>query len=169
MTNVDDIATSLRRTLRTGPAPVWLVTAATPDGRFGMTATAVFSASLAPPTLAVCVNRTASIYGALMAVERFGVQALTSDHMDIALQFGSTRLAAERFLHGEWSNPQGVPCLTDALGSFICVRRAEFDVGTHTIFIGEIVEATDGSGTPLVLHEGQLLASAHNRSGGDQK
>ena len=100
VTNANDIATSLRRTLRTGPAPVWIVTTATPAGRFGMTATAVLSASLAPPTLAICVNRTASLYGALLTSERFGVQAVTSDHMDIAHQFGSTRLAAERFSHG---------------------------------------------------------------------
>lgn len=169
MTNADDIAASLRRTLRTAPAPVWLVTAATPEGRFGMTATAVFSASLAPPTLAVCVNREASLYDALLAAERFGVHALTSDHTDIARHFGSTRLAAERFRHGEWSNPHGVPRLAGALGSFICARRAEFDVGTHTIFIGEIVEAVDGSGIPLVLHDGQLLAGIHSPSDGDQR
>ena len=80
----------------------------------GMTATAVASLSLDPPTLIVCLNRAASTYAGLARGVAFGVSVLGADHRELAERFaGRTgEEGAERFREGRWLiPPSGAPLL----------------------------------------------------------
>ena len=52
------------------------------------------------------------------------------------------------------SGVTGVPLLTDALGHLECVVRGELAAGDHTVFVGEVVEASvRREGPPLTMAE----------------
>ena len=53
----DELRETFKRALRRFPAAVSVITSADQDRRHGMTATAVTSLSLDPPSLIVCINQ----------------------------------------------------------------------------------------------------------------
>src|SRR4051812_9237673 len=57
----------------------------------GLTATAVCSLSAEPPSLIVCVNRSASIAPALKLDAEFSLNVLAEDQIDIAQAFGGQK------------------------------------------------------------------------------
>jgi flavin reductase (DIM6/NTAB) family NADH-FMN oxidoreductase RutF len=60
-----------RKAMRTLASAVSIVSTAHDDRRFGMTATAVCSLSMQPPTLLVCVNQSTSLHHPLQAPAAF--------------------------------------------------------------------------------------------------
>lgn len=120
-------------------AAVNIVTTNGPGGLAGFAATAVCSVTDSPPTLLVCLNRTASVHPAITANNVLCVNVLAHDHQDLSRLFGGKTPVAERFAGATWSElVTGSPVLDDALVSFDCriVRRA--DGGTHDILICEV-------------------------------
>jgi len=120
----------------------------------GITATAVASLSLDPPTLIVCVNRAASIYAGLTPGAAFGVSVLGANHREFAERFaGRTgEEGAERFREGRWrTSPNGAPLLWDALAAFACEVEEIVERNTHAIVIGRVKHAASApSGGALV-------------------
>jgi flavin reductase (DIM6/NTAB) family NADH-FMN oxidoreductase RutF len=118
----DQLRETFKRALRRFPAAVSVITSADQNRRHGMTATAVTSLSLDPPSLIVCVNQ----------------QTLLHDIMLLARRFCVNVPAEERFGLGDWmTSPEGVTYLADAQINIFCKKAAAVPYGTHTIFIGE--------------------------------
>jgi flavin reductase (DIM6/NTAB) family NADH-FMN oxidoreductase RutF len=137
-------------------ASVSLITVNGPEGRNGMTGTAVCSVSADPPVLLVSVNRDASVYDQMIAVQRFGVSILRPRHRDLADRFSSGASGEARFAHGRWiEGALGLPVLEDALASFACEVVKTVAVGTHEIFFGQVVGIDVSEGTPLLYGGGQ--------------
>ena len=127
---------------------VTVVTTGKAELRRGLTATAVTSVSADPPTLLVCVNRDAEAWQPIVENGVFVVNVLNHLHADLAIRFGSTRIAsgAERFQLGEWRDGQlGAPVLADSVVSFECRITAVLDAASHAIVVGQ-VEAVHGTG-----------------------
>ena len=83
--------------------------------RTGFTATSVTSLSSEPPTLVVCVNRSASLYQQLGTGDLFGVNILGAQHVDIANRFAGRAGVerADRFVEGSWATTaDGFACST---------------------------------------------------------
>jgi flavin reductase (DIM6/NTAB) family NADH-FMN oxidoreductase RutF len=134
---------------------ICLVTQNVNGVRAGMTATAVASLSLDPPTLIVCVNRAASIYAGLTPGAAFGVSVLGADHREFADRFaGRTgENGAERFREGRWRiAPNGAPLLGDALAAFACEVEEIVERNTHAIVIGRVKHAAAASGGGALLY-----------------
>jgi flavin reductase (DIM6/NTAB) family NADH-FMN oxidoreductase RutF len=152
--DVDAFRAAMRR-LASG---VCLVTHSVGGARAGMTATAVASLSLDPPTLIVCLNRAASTYAGLAPGVAFGVSVLGADHREFAERFaGRTgEEGAERFREGRWLiPPSGAPLLWDALAAFECEVEDIVERHTHAIVIGRVKHAAAGSdGGALVYWRG---------------
>lgn len=123
-------------------APVNVITTNGPAGRGGFTATAMCSVTDEPPTLLVCMNARSSQTGLFVENRRFCVNVLTPEHRDLAGFFAGQQSDMEaRYAAADWTNlPSGNQALADAIVSFDCRLTEARLVGTHNIFIGEVVD-----------------------------
>jgi flavin reductase (DIM6/NTAB) family NADH-FMN oxidoreductase RutF len=143
---------------------VTVVTARTPSGPVGFTASAFTSVSLAPRLVLVCVAKRASAHDAIVAAAAFGVNILIEEQLWVAEQFA--RSGVDRFervaLRGDGSH--GVPLLEGALATVECVHYGATEAGDHTILVGEVVNASVTGGRPLV-HYARRFGSFAAESG----
>tara|TARA_A100001037_G_scaffold306251_1_gene350191 strand:- start:6844 stop:7389 length:546 start_codon:yes stop_codon:yes gene_type:complete len=140
------VADDLRMAMRQLAASVSVVAARSGDDRGGLTMTAVCSVSLDPPTMLICVNRSSSSHDLIAEAKCFSVNILNEDQRLIAEVFaGQTGIADwdGRFAAGdaEWIESEaGVPILKEARANVICRTRETVVSGSHTIFLGDVVE-----------------------------
>jgi flavin reductase (DIM6/NTAB) family NADH-FMN oxidoreductase RutF len=138
--NHDELLGAFRDAMRHVAATVYAVTTGHRGNRFGILATAVSSLSFDPPSLLVCVNRTASLHAPLAEAQCFCVNVLGLSNQDVAHHFMSNR-ATDRFAVGDWVEVHGVPVLASAQSSLVCRTAHRHDFGTHSIFIGQLISA----------------------------
>ncbi|MEO5707462.1 MAG: flavin reductase family protein [Alteraurantiacibacter sp.] len=136
----DELLGAFRDAMRHVAATVYAVTTRHQGAPFGILATAVSSLSFDPPSLLVCVNRTASLHAPLQETELFALNVLGLGNRDVAEHFMNPA-APDRFAVGEWEDVLGVPVLTTAQSSFVCRTANSHVFGTHTVFIGELLAA----------------------------
>lgn len=151
-----DIA-AFRAAMRELAAGVTIVTAGAGDGRRGLTATAVCSVSVEPPTLLACINRATEGHAAIAESGAFCVNVVAAEHRVLADRFAGRDGArgASRFDVGDWDSLEtGAPALGDALAVFDCRVVETIEWGTHTIFIGAVV----GTRTRVALAEADPAA-----------
>jgi flavin reductase len=124
--------------------------------RRGLTATAVCSVSLVPPTLLCCVNRASSAHDTIRDSGILAINVLAASEYTLADRFGGTESPESRFDHGRWTTlVTGAPILETALASFDCRVTEAFDSGSHSVFLAEVVATRiEGSGEPLVYLAG---------------
>jgi flavin reductase len=121
-------------------AAVNVVTTDGPGGLAGFTASAVCSVTDEPPTLLVCLNRGASVYGAFRDNGVLCVNVLGAGHQHISNCFGGKTPMAERFASVKWtSGSSGCPVLEGASVSFECQLRQRTEVGTHDVMFCEVL------------------------------
>jgi len=148
-------AEAFKTALRRLAASVAVITAGRGEAAVGMTATAVTSVSMDPPSLLVCVNRAATLHASVARTGRFRVTYLRSDQDAVARGFGGGRPQHERFTAHGWSlDEEGGPGLDSALASCVCALEDAVDFGTHTVFIGRVVRVEAGEGRPLLYCDG---------------
>lgn len=124
--------------------------------RHGITATAVVSLSFDPPSLLVCVNRSASVHRPIVQSGYFCVNPLREVHAPIARAFAGTLNVRTRFSAGDWAEGCcGLPYLKDAQANVFCRLDACTAYGTHSIFIGRVLEVRVAEEVmPLVYRDG---------------
>ena len=97
----DPLVHDFRAAMRQLAATVCVVTAGTGDGRRGLTATAVCSLSITPPSMLVCVNRQGAAHRAITENGCFCVNILGADQLDVAHRFaGQTGAGENKFVVG---------------------------------------------------------------------
>lgn len=138
---MDEAAKLFREGMSRLSAAVNLVTSDGPEGRHGMTASAVCSVTDEPPTLLVCVNRQNRSHDRFNANGRLCVNVLGERHQDLAGLFAS-RGSDERFCDDDWMTlATGAPVLKDAVVAFDCRIVERREIGSHSVFYAR-VEAT---------------------------
>ena len=133
------------------------------DGRlFGMTATAVCSASADPPTVLVCVNQATTTHAAIEAAKVFCVNVLRHEDRELSSLFSGVQKGEGRFREERWTRlATGSPVLVNALVSFDCRVTNHLVHGTHTIFLGQVEQLQIGrKGKPLLYSDGQYAKLA---------
>jgi flavin reductase len=122
-------------------APVNVITTNGPAGRGGFTATAMCSVTDEPPTLLVCMNGKSAQSGLFLENQRFCVNVLANDHQELAGYFaGKQADMSARYAAANWVDmPSGTQALADAMVSFDCRLVEAKLVGTHNIFIGQVI------------------------------
>lgn len=122
-------------------APVNVITTNGPAGRGGFTATAMCSVTDEPPTLLVCMNGRSAQSGLFLENRRFCVNVLANDHQELAGYFaGKQADMSARYAAAHWVDmPSGSQALADAMVSFDCRLVEAKLVGTHNIFIGQVI------------------------------
>jgi flavin reductase len=136
----EELLDAFRLAMRHVAATVYAVTTGPVGNRHGILATAVSSLSFDPPSLLVCINRSASLHEPLACADTFCVNVLGLGNRDVAEVFFHKR-GEERFETGAWSEVHGVPVLDSAQSSFVCRTAHRHEFGTHTVFIGELLDA----------------------------
>ncbi len=157
-----ELAAALRTGLRRLAKAVVVITTRHEGIRYAMAATAVSELSMDPPSLLICVNKSASLDAPLSAGAGFCVNILHGDHVDIANSCAGQAKGEARFGLGRWVGDETEsPWLEDAQASFACRQEAVMDYGTHRIFIGR-VEAVrvHNDVDPLVYVDGRYARVA---------
>lgn len=121
-------------------AAVNVITTDGPGGRAGFTASAVCSVSDEPPSLLVCLNRSASVYETFKRNAVLCVNVLGAGHQDISNLFGGKTSMDERFAAAAWHlGVTGSPVMEQASVSFDCRVHQITEVGTHDVLICEVL------------------------------
>ncbi|NTF09016.1 pyrimidine utilization flavin reductase protein F [Agrobacterium rubi] len=132
-------------------AAVNIITTDGPAGRAGFAATAVCSVTDSPATLLICLNRTASVFNAVMENKVLCVNVLNAQHEKLSSLFGGKTPVDERFAAAQWhQGVTGAPVLDDAMVSFDCVISDMQDIGTHRVLFC-VVKSVRDSGADRAL------------------
>jgi flavin reductase (DIM6/NTAB) family NADH-FMN oxidoreductase RutF len=142
---------------------VTLVTARYEGLAQGITASAVASVTLEPPTLLICLNRQSATCHAVSGAGRFCVHILADDQLELARHFASRipdKFAnlVELGLGSTHDSPLGNPIVDGALAYLECRVVTQTDVGTHRVFFGEVVSVDAREGSPLAYFRGQFAS-----------
>ncbi|MEJ7931641.1 flavin reductase family protein [Ramlibacter sp. AN1015] len=150
---------SYRQAMRKVPSAVAVVTAEHEGRRRGLTATAVCSVSADPPQVLACVNKDGRAHCCIAQASAFGINYLAESQIDLALAFSRpVEDADQRFQEAEWDpGIGGVPLLRGALVSFACRVVQTVDCGTHTIFVGEILQISQQDQRSLLYKSGEFI------------
>jgi flavin reductase len=148
--------------MRTLAGAVNIITSTHAGHRYGMTATAVCSATADPPTVLVCINKLATTHAAVAKSKVFCVNVLRAEDWELSSSFSGAQAGEARFKSRDWTRlATGSPVLIDALVSFDCRVMKKLVHGTHSIFLGQVQQVLFGKkGKPLLYSEGQYAKLA---------
>lgn len=154
-----DLLSNFKSAMRRLASTVTIISTREGGQRFGMSATAVASVTTTPPTLLICVNKSARMHDPLVSSGVFCVNILGTEHHELVAVYGGKASGEERFLYGNWiEGYQGLPCLVEAPANLCCSILSATDCGSHTLFIGEVQEIVlSGETRPLIYQEGALF------------
>ncbi len=136
------------------PTGVTVVTAFTPDGPAGATASAVCSLSLKPMMMLVCLDRGSRTLEAVVSADRFGINVLGLDQRAAAEVFATKLPLAEKWESVEWQSHLDVPVISGCPAHIVCGLHEVIDGGDHVILTGDVIEVEAEPGEPLVYHGG---------------
>ena len=146
--------------MRRMAATVTLVSTSDAEGqRFAMVATSVTSVTMEPPTLLVCVSRTAQVHAPLMARGRICVNVLLEDQVAVLQAFSGAVPHQERFAGGAWDTHPGLdlPYLAQSQALFFCDIEQVLEVGTHSVVLARVLEARSAQAVrPMVYVDGRV-------------
>ena len=142
-----------RQAMRRFAANVDVITCANGEYLNGMTATAVASVTADPPSVLIIVNHSARSHAIIKNTRAFTINVLAADQKSVAIHFASK--PADPFggiAHTIGSNR--CPIIDGIAAHLECAVVQHFEFGTHTIFIGKILETNVSRFAPLLFHDG---------------
>lgn len=148
----DEFRTAMRR-WATG---VTIVTAKHNHSRHGMTVSSYISVSLEPPLVLISLEQNVKTTKLIHASGVFGVSILGEDQQMISDRFaGRIPEIKNRFAGLEFFTLKtGAPLLATSLATFDCQVVSAIDAGTHTLFLGEVLDLRiGGNKKPLIYFD----------------
>jgi flavin reductase (DIM6/NTAB) family NADH-FMN oxidoreductase RutF len=138
------------------PMPVTLITSSFEGKDNVMTASWVIPSSKMPPLVSIFLNRTHLTREYISLSREFVVNVLASNQADVSEICGTVSgrkvdKYAKAGLKTRTADRVKVPLVEGCLANLECKVVAEYEVGDHTLFVGEIVAAHQGEHSdPLV-------------------
>lgn len=127
----------------------------------GTTASAVASLSMDPPMMLMCLNRSSATHDQVISSGVFGVNILARNQDETAMAFA--RKGADKFAGISWSSASnGVPVIDGSLATIACHVVETAAGGTHTVFMGEVIDAATHPGEPLTYYRGTFGRFEHD-------
>ena len=145
----------LRSAMRHWATGVTIVTSRDGDAQHGMTVNSFVSVSLEPPQVLVSLERGRLTHSLALSSGYFGVSILPDGYRQISDLFaGRLGESGDRFAElTTFHLVSQAPLLAGSLAAFDCRVVSTWEVGTHTLFIGEVLAVSmDGSGAPLIYY-----------------
>jgi flavin reductase (DIM6/NTAB) family NADH-FMN oxidoreductase RutF len=125
--------------------------------RHGMTVNSFTSVSLSPPSVLVSLEKVTRTHKLVKQSGLFGVSILSDQQQEVSVRFAGIDSEEEDRFTGlrTYSLRSGVPLLRDSLAGLDCQVVAEYEVGTHTLFIGNVLatQLSSEGGQPLIYYD----------------
>ena len=155
----DISADQYRRIMGNFATGVAIVTTAHEGRVCGMTANAITSVSLEPMLLLFCADKRTRTHDMIDRSGVFAVNILTQEMSELAKVFSDNgRPEEERFRGVQYHTARtGAPILDGNMGWIECQVTYRYAGGDHTIFVGEVVNAGERLGNPLVFWRGRYI------------
>ena len=112
------------------------------DERNGMTASWISQLSMEPVLIGVAVENTAVTHRLISDGGSFTVNLWDSEQTRVFVKFSKPATYADGTLNGRpvTEATTGAPVFTEAIAWLDCEVRHSLDLGTHTLFVGELVD-----------------------------
>ena len=124
------------------PNALALIGSRSGDERNGMTASWITQLSMEPVLIGVGVDNTAVTHRLISEGGSFTVNLWNSDDTRVFVKFSKPAAYADGTLNGRpvREATTGAPVFTEAIAWMDCEVRHAIDLGTHTLFVGELVD-----------------------------
>lgn len=133
----------------------------TDDGEpVGMTVQSLVSASIEPPLVLICPQRSSTSWPRIARAGVFCANVLSENQQALGLTFAKS--GGDKFADIPWQPAvSGAPVLQDALAHIACEVHAVHEAGDHLLVLGRVtaLDATSTSG-PLLFYQGAFGALA---------
>jgi flavin reductase (DIM6/NTAB) family NADH-FMN oxidoreductase RutF len=107
-----------------------------------ITVSSVTSVSIDPPSILVCINKTAGIHDSIKLGSKYCINLLTKDHEELSNICSSYEEEKNRFASDLW-DISNIPFIKDAQANIFCEVDQLIEYHTHTIVIGKVIESTN--------------------------
>ncbi len=157
-----DLVGNFKQGMRRLASTICIVTTADSESWYGMTATAVCSVCVSPPSLLVSVAQSASLHAPTLLVKRICVNVLRTSHAELVGIFSGKLAGKARFeAGGDWKiDRHGLPFLADAQANFFCSVEQMLPHADHGIFVATVFDARyTPEVDPLLYQDGALARS----------
>jgi flavin reductase (DIM6/NTAB) family NADH-FMN oxidoreductase RutF len=157
---------ALRNALGHYTTGVTIVTTRTPEGvHTGVTVNSFTSVSLDPPLVLFCLATRSSLLPAFEQAGHFVINVLAKGQQALSNRFARPSLNTWEGVKYRCGT-HGCALLTDALGTFECVKRGAYPGGDHLILVGEVLSVeTAVAHEPLAFHRGSYGTFTRDQSG----
>lgn len=127
---------------------------------YGFTATAVCSVCAEPPTILIAVNRTARTYPHIDRKGSYAVNILADGQKQIAEHFAG-KMDNQFDAVEHTIGVTGVPLITGAAAHLECNVQQKISIGTHTLFVGQVIGSGVDALKPLIYHDAKYGLVSH--------
>lgn len=131
---------------------VYVVTSKEQERNIGCVANSIMQITSKPSIVAVSINHDNYTNKVIKETKKFGVSILkeTTDPIIIGTFGFKSSKDIDKFENVRFKEVLNIPILIDTCGYLLCKVIATSETETHTIFLGEVVDADDFSNeTPL--------------------
>jgi len=124
------------------PNALALIGSRSGDERNGMTASWITQLSMEPVLIGVGVDNTAVTHRLISESGSFTVNLWNAEETRVFVKFSKPATYADGTLNGRAVKEAstGAPVFTEAIAWMDCEVRHAIDLGTHTLFVGELVD-----------------------------
>lgn len=105
-----------------------------------ITVSSVTSVSIDPPSILVCINKTAGIHDSIKLGTKYCINLLTKAHEELSNICSNYEEEKNRFISDQW-DLSDIPFLKDAQANIFCEVDELIEYQTHTIVIGKVIES----------------------------
>jgi len=117
----------------------------------GCTANCAMQITAEPATIAISINHDNFTNGCIKDCGHFAVSILAEDSEPSLIgSFGfRSGRDTDKFAGVESEIVAGLPVLKAGCGTIVCKVLSSMETATHTVFLGEVIEAEPRPGTPM--------------------
>jgi flavin reductase (DIM6/NTAB) family NADH-FMN oxidoreductase RutF len=147
---------AFRQSMRHWTTGIAIFTAQHEEQYHGMTVSSFTSVSLEPPLVVASIQKDTRTHNLADRSGAFAITILSEDQVDISNHFaGRMGEEQDRFLGLEIETLlTGAPLITGGLAFFDCKIVDRVNLGSHTIFIGEVLATRDiNKSKPLAYYD----------------
>ena len=143
---------TFRRFMARWATGVSVVTAREFDTDGGLTVNALFSVSLAPPSVLISLARDADTTPLIERSGRFAASFLAADQEELSVRFARVTVPIEKFRGLAFHrSPSGLALLDGALGHVECRVVSKTPAYDHLLILGEVIYQEFGREAPPLL------------------
>ncbi|MGO1770530.1 MAG: flavin reductase family protein, partial [Microbacterium sp.] len=163
--NEQELGDAFKAVFRMHPAAVTIVTARTPDGPVGLTASSVSSVAAVPPAVSFSVTRATGTAGAILGADNLSIHFLTDRHVETARAFAVT--GGERFVPEQgWSfDGDGDASLTGTRATLRGRIRESIRVSDSALIVADVTAVIPGTDGAPLLYENRTFRRLERGSG----